>query len=121
MGTSGFTVNPTALIICAQTMMQEAAQFGGTADTLTQGPAYGVGNGTVFGTLPASSRLAGLTAQVNSAANGQFNAAGTYLRGMEYALEAVLQTYSSADGANAAAVESAGSILHHTETDGMTA
>jgi hypothetical protein len=118
MGSNGFSVNPAALLICEQTMMQEAGQFGGIADTLSSGPAYGVGSGTDFGTLPASSRLAGLTAEVNDAAKSQFNAAETYLRGVEYGLDAALQTYMQADGANAAAVEGEASVLRHAEQIG---
>jgi hypothetical protein len=118
MGSNGFSVNPTALLVCAQTMMQEAGQFGGIADTLSSGPAYGVGSGTDFGTLPESSRLAGLTAQVNETANSQFNAAGTYLRGAEYGLDAALQTYAQADGTNAAAVEGEAAVLRHAEQMG---
>jgi hypothetical protein len=118
MGSNGFSVNPTALLVCAQTIMQEAAQFGGIADTLSSGPAYGVGTGTDFGTLPASGRLAGLTAQVNDAAKSEFNAAETYLRGTEYALDAALQTYMQADGANAAAVDAEAGELRHIEQMG---
>jgi hypothetical protein len=116
MTANGMTVNPAELVLCAQTMMQEAAQFGGIGDTLSHGPAYGVANGTVFGTLPASAQLAKLTAQVNDAANGQFTAAETFLRGTEYALEAALQTYIKADGTNALmAADAAAAAIRHAE------
>jgi len=121
MATNGLTVNPAELVLCAQTMMQEAAQFGGIADTLSHGPAYGVGSGTVFGTLPESGRLASLTAQVNEAANGQFTAAETVLRGTEYALEAALQSYIKADGTSALlAADAAAAIWRHAEQMGTT-
>ena len=116
MATNGMTVNPAELVLCSQTMLQEATQFGGTADTLSQGPAYGVGTGTIFGTLPASSRLAKLTAEVNDAANGQFTAAETFLRGTEYALDAALQAYIKADGASALmAADAAAAAIRHAE------
>jgi len=114
MATNGLTVNPVALVLCEQTMAQEAAQFGGIADTFTQGAAHGIG--TVFGTLPASRRLAGLTAQVNDAGNRQFGAAEKFLRGTENALEGALQTYASAEGSNALlAAETAADRIWHEE------
>jgi hypothetical protein len=114
MATNGVTLNPVALILCEQTVMQEAAQFGGVADTFSQGAAHGVGSGTVFGTLPASKRIAGLTAQVSDAGNGQFSAAEKFLRGMENALEGVLQVFASTEGSNSvlAAEAIAGRIQH---------
>ena len=116
MATSGVSLNPVALILCEQTLVQQAAQFGGTADTFTQGAAHGVGSGTVFGTLPASKRLAGLTAQVNDAGNGQFSAAEKFLRGTENALEGVLQTFASTEGSNSVlAAEAIASRIQHQE------
>jgi len=103
MTTNGLTVSPAELVVCAQSMVKSAAQFGGLADSLSQGPAYGVAAGTDFGKLPASGRLAGLTAQVNDTASSEFSSAGTFLRGTEYALDQTLQDYTEADASAAAA------------------
>jgi hypothetical protein len=117
MATNGVSLNPVALILCEQNVVQAAAQFGGTADTFSQGAAHGVGSGTVFGSLPASRRLAGLTAQVNDAGSSQFGAAEKFLRGTENALEGVLQTFASTEGNNAvlAAEAIAGRIQHQEQ------
>jgi hypothetical protein len=114
----GLTVNPAELVACARSMVLGASQFGGLADSLSQGPAYGVATGTDFGKLPASARLAGLTAQINDAANQEFTAAGTVLRGTEYALDQTLQNYIEADGSAAAAAMAAAAPIIHLEQEG---
>jgi hypothetical protein len=114
----GLTVNPVELVACARSMVTEAAQFAGIAGSLSQGPAYGVATGTDFGKLPASARLAGLTAQLNEAAIDGFGAAETVLRGTEYALEQALQNYLQADGSAASAALAAAAPLIHVEQEG---
>jgi hypothetical protein len=115
MAANGLTVNPAELVVCAQSMVTEAAQFGGLADSLSQGPAQRVGTGTDFGELPASARLAGLTAQVNAAASSEFSSAESFLRGTEYALDQALQNYTQADASAAAAADNVAAAIRHAD------
>jgi hypothetical protein len=114
MTSKGLTVNALQLELCEQTIVQQAAQFGGVADTFTQSPR----TGSIFGSLPASARLAGLTARVNDAGNSQFSAAEKFLRGTEAALDSSLQGYLSADGVSAEQAAAAADMVRHLEEMG---
>jgi hypothetical protein len=119
MASNGLTVNALELELCEQTMIQQAAAFGGITENFTQGPGPRIGTGTAFGTLPASAQLAGLTAQVNDAGNDQFSAADNFLRGIESALDQALQGYLSADGVSAAEAAEVGALVSHLDHMGL--
>jgi hypothetical protein len=98
---SGVMADFDGLDSCRRAMLGQAGQFGGIADGFRGGD---IGAG-IFGTLPAAGPLAGCSAQVESAAEGQFRAAETFLRGVERALDTVRQGFAEAEQANVDAIK----------------
>lgn len=108
---AGFTVDTSGLMACQRAIANEASEFGGLADTLEPNLP-----GSDFGSLPSSGRLAGLTAEVNTAARSQLSAAQHFLEGADTALVQTLENYMgveqfTVDSAAAAAGTSAQSII----------
>jgi hypothetical protein len=115
MPSNGLTMRAVDLLLCARTMVQEAGRFGGIGDTLSPGPVNG--SGTAFGTLLASGRLAGLVADVNTAASSQFSVAEKFLRGTELALDQAEQNVVGTDSAIAAQAASIAGTITHAEQE----
>jgi len=97
----GLTADFAGLDRCRRAMLTQAGQFGGIADGF---PGQGIDAG-IFGTLPAARLIAGLSGQVDIAADGQFSAAEKFLRGVERGLDTVRQGVAEAEQANVNAIQ----------------
>lgn len=97
MSGGGFTVDLNALESCRQVVSDQAGQFGGVGDGLSD-----KADSSAFGKLPASARVSQLATQLSTAAASQFSAAESFLRGTERGLDQVQQNYAKAEQTNAA-------------------
>jgi hypothetical protein len=99
---SSLTADFDVLDSCRRAMLRQAGQFGGIADGFSGQEI----DASIFGTLPSSGALAGLSGQVDSAAGGQYAAAEKFLRGVERGLDSVRQGVADAEQANINAIQS---------------